>query len=413
MFMGATSLMLRRLLPTAFCLLMATALAAAQVALPAEASQALTVFDAEFAKIRGQHEEALAALPQLYLNQLAALKRKFQESGDLDGMLSVIQESKRFAAAIAGESDPFEETPELPDDALVAAPEALRQLQDAYLKNKSDRSEARNKQVIELVGRLTGRLEALMRELTIRNQIAGAMAVKRELEQWRKAIAEGRAVDEAERRMATPDTRTPPESMPVAPAKPADPVAPRDPPPDTSREASWRSWKLDRIANYAQEGSLFAHPDLPDELTLDFESGRGLIRVQGVAKVGQAPVEMRERSWFGKALRWTIPAPENLEALFVIVSKDLASNKDAGPSVQLIVQSDKTRQQTFTLPLMYRETTLQLAYDKATGSHRIVWLQGQTGMPLDIPADAGNIRLLLTIAVCRPGERCDSTIVIR
>ncbi len=390
----------------ALAMLTAALPAKAQTALPAEAAQAREALAAETGKAKAQHEAARAALPTVYIGQLATLKRKFQEDGDLDGMLATMKEAKRFVAAQAAEADPFEAVPELTTEALVAAPAELRQLQDAYLKSHADRAEALTRQVEERVAQLIARLEALVKDLTRQNRIEEALAVRAENERWRQALAEKRAFEAADRL-----ARDFPAAAQETPAEtPAE-----QKPPDTAAvpAAPWRAWKLDRIATYAQEGSLFAHPDLPDELTLAFDEAAGEMRVQGVCTVAQAPVEMRERSWFGKAVRWSVPTPEHLQATFHIVSKELAPGKDFGPAVQLVVQNDKTRQQVFTLPLTYRETTLRIEYDKTTAGHRIVWVQGQTAMPVTLPPGAGAIRLLFTITVCRVGERCDSVIAIR
>jgi hypothetical protein len=178
-------------------------------------------------------------------------------------------------------------------------------------------------------------------------------------------------------------------------------------------DTTWRSWKLDRIASYAQEGILFAHPDLPDELVMTYDEPAGELRVQGVCAVAQAPIDMRERTWFGKAARWFVPSPEHLQATFTVTSQGLARNKDSGPSLQIVVQSSKGRHQVYSQALMYREITLRLEYDKETGSNRIVWVQGQTAAPINLPANAGPLRLLLTVTVCQLGERCDTTITVK
>ncbi|GEM_PF-1540521 len=391
------------LLPVMMLAFAMAARAAASSTLPPEAAQLLVVFDAECAKIKVQHEEAVVSLPRVYTNQIATLRRKFQESGDLEGMLAAIREEKRFIAAVEGEADPFERVPEMPESALVKSPEALCQLQESYLKNRSDRADVRNKQLVELVGRLTGRLDVIMRDLTIRNRIPEAVLVRREAEYWRQALADDRVFDMTERRaIVRTETASLPEQGAISDALITGPS-----------NAPWRQWKLDQISNYAQEGSLFGHPDLPDELTIDVDKARGQIRVDGVCKISQAPVEMRERSWFGKAVRWTVPDSKLLAATFQIASRELAPAKDTGPAVQLIVQCDKARPQVFTRSIMYRDMTIQILYDAETASHRIVWVQGQIGIPVNVPANARTIRVLLTVTVNRPGERCDSLITLK
>ena len=380
--------------------------ASAQNAPPPEVAQALAVFDAECAKIQSQHEETGAGSPRVYTNQLAALRRKLQDVGDLEGILVVMQESERFITVIAGDADPFERVPEMPESALVKTPAALRQLQDAYLKNKSDQAELCNKQITDLAGRLIGRLDAITKELTIRNRIPDAVLVKKETDYWRKAMAENRLFGAIECRALVRSGRLPPASDDLSEATPGARTG-------SSADAPWRTWTVEPVARYAREGSLFGHPDLPDELSLTFDKERGQIRVEGVRVVDQASIDMRDRSWLGKAIRWTIPAAKQLDATFQITSKALAPNKDAGPAVQIIVQYDKTPSQVFTQPILHRDMTIQIVYDTETDARRIFWVQGQTGMPLTIPADARSIRLLLAITTRRPGERCDSTITVR
>ena len=389
----------------ALCALFALALAvpaAAQNGTHPEVVQALAVFDAECAKIQNQHEELVAAPPRHYTNQLAAVRRKLQDAGDLEGILAIRDEMDRFIKAITGDADPFEPVPEMPESALVKTPAVLRQLQDAYLKSRGDQAELRNKQIADLTARLTARLDAIIRDLTIRNRISDAVLVKKEADYWRKMLAENQVGVVIESRALERSGRLPP--------------AKGDPASETSgarAEAPWRAWTLDKVAGYAQEGSLFDHPDLPDELSLTFDKELGQIRVEGVRVVDQASIDMRDRSWLGKAIRWTIPAAKQLEATFQITSKALAPNKDAGPAVQIIVQYDKTPSQVFTQPILHRDMTIQIVCDAATGMRRIFWVQGQTGIPLTIPADAQTIRVLLTVTGSRPGERCDSTITVR
>lgn len=389
----------------ALCASFALALAvpaAAQNGTHPEVVQALAVFDAECAKIQNQHEELVAAPPRHYTNQLAAVRRKLQDAGDLEGILAIRDEMDRFIKAITGDADPFEPVPEMPESALVKTPAVLRQLQDAYLKSRVDQAELRNKQIADLTARLTARLDAIIRDLTIRNRISDAVLVKKEADYWRKMLAENQVCVVIESRALERSGRLPP--------------AKGDPASETSgarAEAPWRAWTLDKVAGYAQEGSLFDHPDLPDELSLTFDKELGQIRADGVRVVAQRSVDMRDLMWMGKAIRWSVPSAKQLEATFQITSKVLAPSKDTGPAVQIIVQCGKARPQVFTQSILYRDMTIQIVCDASTGMRRIFWVQGQTGIPLTIPADAQTIRVLLTVTGSRPGERCDSTIIMR
>jgi hypothetical protein len=193
--------------------------ASAQNATLPEVAQALAVFDAECCKIQSQYAETQAAPPRLYTNQLATLRRKLQDAGDLEGILAVMRESERFSAAITGETDPFERVPEMPESTLVNTPTALRQLQDAYLKSRCDQTELRNKQLTDLTGRLIGRLDVITKGLTIGNRIADAVLVKKEADDWRKVIAENRVFGAIECRALKQAGRIPPakSNPPAAP----------------------------------------------------------------------------------------------------------------------------------------------------------------------------------------------------
>ncbi|NLL84463.1 MAG: hypothetical protein GX230_09535 [Lentisphaerae bacterium] len=379
--------------------------AAAQAALPNEAVQARDNLAVEAVRAKLQFDDARSAMPNGYITQLAALKRKYQQQGDLDGTLAVIKEAKRFTEARDGGGDVFDVVPELPTEALVKEPEELRKLQETYLRVISERSEALNKQLEERVSNLVTQLDTLVRELTRQNRIEEALAVRAEGDEWRRALDNGSAGEAAERLAAKLPSATRRELGEQQNSGRVREFGVSD--------TTWRSWKLDRIASYAQEGILFAHPDLPDELVMTYDEPAGELRVQGVCAVAQAPIDMRERTWFGKAARWFVPSPEHLQATFTVTSQGLARNKDSGPSLQIVVQSSKGRHQVYSQALMYREITLRLEYDKETGSNRIVWVQGQTAAPINLPANAGPLRLLLTVTVCQLGERCDTTITVK
>ena len=165
--------------------------------LPGEAYKLADVFRTEVVKASQQYADAIKNQPGVQQTQLAALQKKLQDAGDLDGYLAVTKEVKRFAEALKAEPDPFEKIPELPESALVEKPEALRALQDQYLKAHKDKSDVRTKKVEDLARGYVTQMEVVQKDLTIKGRIHEAIAVKKEIERIRKGIEDKTFVQQA------------------------------------------------------------------------------------------------------------------------------------------------------------------------------------------------------------------------
>jgi hypothetical protein len=375
---------------------------------PAELIRSAEIYTAEVARISSQHCEAVQGLPRQYQADLADMQKKLQASGDLDGMLAMAKESKRFAAALAGERDPFEVVPEMPENALVTEPAVLRTMQDAYLKRHTDSAETRNGKINELTTRYIKGLTAIQKELTRKDRIADAVVVRQEVERLRKAVTNENFIAQTLAILPEPKAGvTPPEG--VLPAK-------TDPTNNTTAVfgsvPNWARWEWKKTDNYTQAGFLFAHPDLPDELDVDFNHKTGRGRVSGRCYFDRMVVDMRERIWFGKAILWQINDTQYLNATIQLQAKDISAGQNYGPAAQLVLFSDKTPLQSLTIPLMTTETTLRVVKDPEGNRCALMWLQGKRTEKVNLP-DTGVLQLLLAITVRNPGERCDTTIVLQ
>ena len=378
----------------------AAADAAPALPLPAEVVKLTDVYRTELSRIAAQHAESLKALPPTYQAQLAALQKRLQSSGELDGYLGVTKEITRFAAAIQGEADPFEKNPEMPETALVTTPEALRAVQDQYLKDCKEKSDRRHKAIDDLSAAYIARLEALQIDLTKRGRINDAIAVKSEIDRLRKGVADGSLVQQALALMA------------AQPAKPAT-SAPRD---ETlaSHASDASRWEYERDGNFAWEGNLFLHADLPDALTVDFDRHSGKGRIYGRSPVDHKTVDSRERSWFGKAVEWKVADASLLNATIVLQNREVATGQDSGPTAHLVLLDDNKGQvgEGLDIALMRRDVTLTVSHDAASGKCLLGWTEGKARKAISLPA-SGALHILLGVTVHNASEHCDTTIELR
>lgn len=394
----------RRLGIWAGLLVLAAGLASAQITetrAPPELEELAGRYRVILSEMTGRYRETTRLFPKQYTEELAALKERMQRSGELDGMLAVAKEQQRFTQAMQQERDPFELTPEMPADALVEKPVELRAQQDFYLKRHQDAAALRQKDIEDLTAKYLARIEALQRELTIKNRIRDAVAVKREHARISKGVADDSLIELAETLVQENQEVRALTNPTATPASVTYGYTPH-----------WARWVFEKRYNYAREGTLIGHPDIPDELAadLDFRAGRG--RIQGRCEVDRMVVDMRERAWFGKALVWRVPDVTNLVATIELESRELSAGSDYGPHAQLVLMADRTPLKALQVPLMSRQATLRVQYDAAANRCNLSWLQGKAHESVELP-EKGTWRILLGIAVRNPGEECDTSITLK
>jgi hypothetical protein len=383
---------------------------AARNELPPEVTRAAEIYTGQVARIVIQYEEAIKGLPKLYQAELAETQKKQQASGDLDGVLAMSNEIKRFNEALEGEKDPFELIPEMPESALVAEPAILRAMQDGYLKRYKDSADTRDNRLKELTQQYINNLAAIQKEFTKRDRIADAVLVRNEAERLKKIVAEDQFAVEIlanlppAATLATIAVNTPTVAATTATENDNGPVYGNIP--------NWSKWEYLGSGNYAQEGFLFAHPDMPDELFVEFSPRTGRGRIYGRCYVDRQVVDMRERLWFGKALMWRVPDAAHLTTTIQLTSKELSVNQHSGPSAQIAVFADQTPLQSLTVNLMSPETTLRVVKDVNSSRVALMWVQGKRTEFFTLP-ESGVLRIIFSITVRNPGERCDTTIVLQ
>lgn len=370
--------------------------------LPGEAFRLSEVFRTEVAKTSQQYADAVKSLPTVQQSQLLALQKRLQESGDLDGYLATTKEVTRFSEALKAEPDPFEKVPELPESALVDKPDALRALQDQYLKAHKEKLDARKKRVEDIANGYVSQMEILQSDLTKKNRIHDAIAVKREIERIRKGLTDGTFVKQA---LSTPA------------AKPAAggvvETASTNDAPVYGKVPEWAKWQFDRSDNFAGDGDLFAHPDLPDQLTIDFNPKVGRGRIYGRCEVERQVVDMRECAWFGKAIQWKVKDFSSLNTTILLQSKEIAAGQGYGPKAYLVLLGDKgPLGEELDVTMMWKDATLTIAKDADANRCTLGWIQGKIKKTVDLPA-SGSVRVLLGITLRNLGERCDTTITMQ
>jgi hypothetical protein len=372
-------------------------------AAPPELDELSRRYRSVLSEIFARYRETTAAYPKQYESDLKSLKDRLQKAGDLEGLLAAAREQQRFAKAVSAERDPFELVPEMPPDALVSAPADLRAMQELYQKRHADANTARQKEMSDLTTKYLARLEALQRELTIKNRIRDAVAVKLESERIGKGAADDKIVALAESLIRENGGATPP---PAGAGRDTGeiPVYDRTPP--------WARWEFERRYAFAREGSLFGHPDIPDELSVDFTPRLGRGRITGRCFVERAVVDMRDRSWFGKALVWRISGATNLQATIELESREISAGENSGPHAQLALFSDRTLLKALNVPLMSRVATLKIGVTPDGSRCTLSWKEGKSTETVDLP-EKGTLRLLLGVALHNAGEMCDTGIALQ
>jgi hypothetical protein len=174
------------------------------------------VFDAELKKVLGDAAARLKTWPETYTRELADLRAKTQQDGDLDGMLAVDAEWKRFKA-----------DPTLPDSVVSSVPDAVRKIQMRYRDQPLQVAVARDQQVLEVARRYRERLAAMQKDLTRSGDIQSALLVRQELARVAALPAVTAAeFTAAERSVSVSGTGSVAKAVEPAPPAPPKPVAP-------------------------------------------------------------------------------------------------------------------------------------------------------------------------------------------
>jgi len=383
---------------TAVIALLATALSSpAHAEPPAELKRLAYIYATELQKINAQRNQQTAILPDTYLTRLKELQNTFQREGDLDGVLAATNESKRFLASRSAEPDPFEVTPGMPPAAIVATQPALKQLQQSYIQWNRNAADASQQRTDKLNTIYLSRLEALKSELTRQNRIPDALEVKAEVERVRNGVFSGIPV-------TTPPTTTAAQTGTSAVATNVIPSYGYVP--------AWAKWKYIGNEKFCGDDANIGDRTIPDELTARYLPRTGTATFSGRCNVNTAVIQMRDCSWFGKALLWEAKQPQDLKSTFIIESRNLANGRDYGPQAQLGLRIDGRVAATFAVPLTKSPVTLSLDYNDDVKQCALSWNDVHRSKKVSIP-DGAKVEVFLGVAMRYPGELCDTTVTIK
>ncbi|MDD5704982.1 MAG: hypothetical protein PHR35_03595 [Kiritimatiellae bacterium] len=380
----------------------AAAETATEPPLPPEMSELARLYRQHTSDINTRYRETIESIPSQYVGDLKALLARYQKSGDLEGVLSVAKEQKRFNEVMQAERDPFELTPEMPPAAIVKAPAELRQLQEQYVQRFQDAAEARQRDLKDLTAKYLTRLDAVQRELTIAGRIRDAVIVKNEADRLNKGIA-GDDLAQLTEIMA---------SEQLSGATATDGADDGTDVPVFGSVPNWAKWSFARICRFARERTQFDHPDVPDELDADYSPKTGRGRIYGRCMVDTMQVGPALSAWFGKALLWRVKDPATLTATIELESRQLSAGQEHGPHVHLAVLAAGAPLKVLNVPLMARQTTLRVVKDQHSNRCALMWPRGSITETFELPA-TGELSLLLAVTVRNPGELCDTSVELR
>jgi hypothetical protein len=131
----------------------------------------------QFAQAEAECGKVQERLNQDYLRGLEGLNARLTKAGDLDGVLDVRKEQRRFLAAKA-----------VGGDDVVLAPEPLAAIQRAYIKRQGELDQDRRLRFARLGKSYLDELERLKQAMTQIGNIETALEVKREQETVRSQV---------------------------------------------------------------------------------------------------------------------------------------------------------------------------------------------------------------------------------
>jgi len=174
-----------------------------------------------------QERDAAAQIRKRYLDGVNALEEKLQVAGS---QLSTL-------TAVHAEKARFEQSGDIPDQALAGQPPALRQLQGDWRSQTAALPRQQAQKIVALTERYLQKLALLQKDLAARSDAAGVAAVKAETDRvlGNNRVREALALLQSAPAASPPAPPTvaavpPPEAPPPEPAPPA-PSAPEPAPP--------------------------------------------------------------------------------------------------------------------------------------------------------------------------------------
>ncbi len=389
--------------------------AAGAVALPQEINVHLAEFAREVRSANARFAAATNALPKKYIADLSAMQKKFQSDGLLDELLAVKSELTRFQTALAAEADPFEEVPEMPEEALVDTPEMLRQLQDKYLASRREIFSQLSADIDTHSEKLLKRIESMKKDLTRQNRIEEAMEVKGAEERLKQAIGDGAIMDYIAR---IAQQQRPDAGQDRADQKPADPKAAATPPQPGERKAprapqAWQKWTYMGDRPFSPDLRGLFNPDIQPVIEARVVEKVGKIVFQSIRECRPQQIGGTLCQWVGAAAIWGVSDVSQLPVDIKISSRKLATMIDKGPQLFIYVFGSSSANvpiQSMKVELMQSECVVKILRDTQNPERfTIFWPKAGRSKPFTLAADA-KVTVVIGVSLFGSREICDTTV---
>lgn len=394
-----------------FALLAACVCAMAGFAVPQEVAGYLADFSREMRQAGVRFAAATNKLPQQYAKDLAGMQQRYQADGALDEFLAVKKEIERFKKVFETPADPFEEIPEMPEDALVEEPEALRALQDRYVSSRREIDGALKADTEACSDKLVDRISAIQKELTKKGKIDEAIEIRAISEKVKAAIDDGTIMSLVESGLtgaqAAEGKSDEEEGGPEAT------VASDDDSPAERKvrnpSAPWRKWKFVSEMAFSPDLPRLFSPDIASPVAARVLDKAGFAAFSAASGSQPQQVGGTLCQWVGCALVWNASA-ENLQADVKISSKKLSPRMDKGPQLLFYVFSDGRQVAHLPVPLMQAECTIRIVKDTTkVGHYALFWPKAGISKQFDINPEKP-VKIIVGAALSGVREACDTTI---
>ena len=371
------------------------------VAVYAQMPTTVINFGREFAKdVAGYHAAYAAAtnrIPSKYMRDLETLRTKFQEAGDLDGLLAVKKEIERYRKVKTEEADPFETVPEMTADVIVAAPAELRKLQEQYVSSFAEAAATLKNSISERGEKYRSQIKAMQTTLTKAGKIDEAIAVRNEGDRVAKILSSG-DISALLGQMDASSTSAP------SSASPAD--TPRRDVGKTTIHSAMK-WRLRGSHAFSRDLPRYFAPDVPNELKADYNPAKAIGTLSGRCVVAAAQVGDVLCSWNGRAFIWDVDGAGDLATDIRVKSQTISPGADRGPQLEVAVLANGSKIKSLSVPLMRTDETVKIVRDASNANRfALFWPHGRKSVTFEIPAGA-KLNVLIGVVLHNPGETCD------
>ena len=351
----------------------------------------------EFAKdvagFRAAYVTATNRIPMKYMHDLEALRAKFQEAGDLDGLLAVKKEIERYRQAKAEEADPFEALPEMTPNVIVTAPPELRKLQTQYVSSFTEAAATLKNSISERGEKYLSQIKSLQTALTKAGKIDEAIAVRNEYDRVAKILRSGdlsALLGPSKASAATTGSTDRPRADG-----------------DKATVPSPTKWLLRGSLPFSRDLPRYFAPDVPNEIKAHYNPAKGIATFSGKCQTAAAQVGDVLCSWNGSAILWDVPDIDSLATAIRIKSRTLSKSAYNGPQLEMAILLNRAKIASISVPICKTEDLVKIVRDASNGNRfSLFWPLGSKSVLFEVPSGA-RVNVLIGVVLHNPGEECD------